>query len=387
MYFFISSSRLIIKRFTYKQQNDWSSACTSSTSKSPRSGVVAMMPQKPERVAVVGAGIGGLATAYALALTGAVKPEAIDVFEARTGPDTGSGGALNLTGGSGVLYHKFGIDLRPVSSPLSRVIGRSLYDSKKPAHHARLLFDFDVERAVMRQPSKRTLLLDSNGQSLFVTVMRDELQRVLLKETAGAGVNICMGCNIKAVLPDGVLQFSNHDRDHSSDNKEQEQYDLIIGADGVRSVVRDAVMSLLSTSSKSASSKSVYSGFRVLWGIDDSSCEDIENPPFGTIHQYFGNGLYLLHYGAGPRESRKRLMAASFQDSRARGENVNYRFNSEGALREEAGKLLLAAGFPQEIRRTFDMSQRFIDTPVYEYPTKKISCSVHRAVLVGDAGK
>lgn len=346
-----------------------------------------MMPEKPERVAVVGAGISGLATAFALALTGAVKPEAIDVFEARTGPDTGLGGAVNLTGGSGVLYHKFGIDLRPISSPLSRVIGRSLYDSNKPVQHARLLFDFDVEGAVMRHPSKRTLLLDSNGQSLFVTVMREDLQRVLFKETADAGVNIYMGCNIKAVLPDGVLQFTRHDGDHQSDNKGQEQYDLIIGADGVRSVVRDAVMSSLSTSSKSANSKSMYSGFRVLWGIEESSCEDIENPPFGTIHQFFGNGLYLLHYGAGPRESRKRLMVGSFQDSRTRGENVNYRFNSEDALREEARKLLLAAGFPEEIRRTFDMSQRFIDTPVYEYPTKKTSCSVHRVVLVGDAGK
>lgn len=356
---------------------------------SPRSTVVAMVPEKPERVAVVGAGISGLATAFALTLTGAVKPEAIDIFEARPGPDTGLGGALNLTGGSGVLYHKFGIDLRPLSSPLSRVIGSSLCDSNKPVQKARLLFDFNVEEAVMRLQSKKTLLLDSNGQSLFVTIMRDELQRVLLKETVDAGVNIYNGCNIKGVLPDGVLQFTKEDDgDDQSDKKEQEQYDLIIGADGVRSVVRDAIMSPLSTSSKIANSKPVYSGFRVLWGIDEAPSEYMEeNLPFGTINQFFGNGLYLLDYGAGPRESRKRLLAASFQDSRARGENVNYRFNSEDALREEAEKLLLRAGFPEEIRRTFDLSRRFIDTPVYEYPTRNISSPVHRVVLVGDAGK
>ncbi|OSX78045.1 hypothetical protein BU14_0125s0033 [Porphyra umbilicalis] len=89
----------------------------------PPTTMAAASAAKPARIAIVGAGIGGLATALALLRTPGVDARSITLLDGRADLDTATGGALNVTGGSAVLS-ALGVDVRASGAPLARVVAR-----------------------------------------------------------------------------------------------------------------------------------------------------------------------------------------------------------------------------------------------------------------------
>jgi len=181
------------------------------------------------RVAIVGGGIAGLSTAIALERQSSLDLEELTVFERRPGLDTEQGGALNLTGGASVLVKQFdlGHDISTIGNPLRRIRGRT--------GEAWELYDIRVPQLLARSPRGR--------QSCFVgddciayTVMRDELQALLRKNLA-AQVRVLYGTEVVSVHSDGRVTT----RDPSGHVNES-QYDLVVGADGIRSKVREWVV-------------------------------------------------------------------------------------------------------------------------------------------------
>lgn len=139
---------------------------------------------KPRRVAIVGAGIGGLATALALLRTPGTGTEALTLVDARPGLDTALGGALNLTAGAAVLA-ALGVDVRGVGNPLARVVARVADGS--PAGGG-VLLDVDVAATVRRVPAAAATLVDgADGGVYAVTVMRDTLQQLLADAVVADG--------------------------------------------------------------------------------------------------------------------------------------------------------------------------------------------------------
>lgn len=323
--------------------------------------------ERPQRIAIAGAGIGGLTTALALVRKGGVPAEGIDIYEPREDMNEEQGASLNLNGGNIVLSKYYGIDFSSDASPIERVIARN--------GAGRTLYQVDVREAAQRLGANN--LISPSGEVLAVMVMRDAVQRKLLDAVRNAGVRIHRGPKyaVSGVdLSGDTMPFA---RLQMADGYITDTYDLVVGADGVRSCVRQAIAS----DSKMLDAR--YTGFRVLWGVGNSATN--ASIPLGDLHQWFGNGGYALHLSAGPRNSRRDIIAVNFRDPKPRDENEIYR-RGDDSVRARAEKVLSSAGLPQSLGDIFSNSKRFIETPVYSHATdnwsRKGAC-----VLVGDSGK
>lgn len=319
-------------------------------------------PQKPRKIAIAGAGIAGLSTAIALVKTAGISGESIEIYEPRPGLDSGLGAAVNLNGGSAVLSKYYDVSLRHVGIPINRVVSRSV--------SGRTLFDVDVALAYGAYGSDD--LLDSSGNSLAQSVMRDDLQSVLTRFVKEAGVVIQYGKHyaVRDVLVgDGVAQLELVGGSVTKD------YDLVIGADGVRSSIR-AVVSGSETAAQ-------YTGFRVQWAMCPRNVRS-EYLPYGEVHQWFGDGGYALHYAAGAVGNTCEMLALSHRDERLVEENVEYR--SEEALRARMEERLKSCGMPTEILNVFNSADRFIETGVYSHGLTSKWSRDGVCVLVGDSG-
>lgn len=322
---------------------------------------------RPQRVAIVGAGISGLMTALALVRKGGVPAEGIDIFEPRESVDDGQGASLNLNGGNILLSECYGIDLSSEASPIERIIARNAV--------GRTLYQLDVRNAAQRLGADK--LISPSGQMLAVMAMRDKVQHILQDAVSDAGVRIHRGSKYAVSNVDLGGETRPFARLQLADGQLTDAYDLVVGADGVRSHVRKAVAG----DGKRLTAR--YTGFRVLWGVGNTVNE--ASIPHGELHQWFGNGCYALHVSAGPRDAKRDIVAINFRDPRPRDENEGYRQGGD-AICERAEQLLFDAGLPHSLRDVFHSSQRFIETPVYSHVTtgwsKKGAC-----VLVGDSGK
>jgi FAD-dependent urate hydroxylase len=164
------------------------------------------------RVLVVGAGIAGLAATRALRAWGA----AVDVVERAAGPD-GDGFGIYLPGNAARALDALGLGTA-VAERAVRIRRQRVSD-----HRGRLLFDVDVAG-----------LWNDVGPCL--ALHRADLREVLLDGVAGAPIR--WGMSVRSIAPssassDQVLVTLN---DATIDG-----YDLVVGADGVRSTVRRLV--------------------------------------------------------------------------------------------------------------------------------------------------
>lgn len=247
-----------------------------------------------KRVAIVGAGIAGLSLAHALSKSEEIQ---IDIFDSRSELDENAGSGIQLTGGMAALLEispQLQRNVADASIPLERVVSQCrpwFGNSSEPWK----LLELDIQNAI--RSNVEDLVTDS-GEVLAYTILRGTLQRILNEELEREhNTQVQFGkrlCGLEYSDSDGIkLQFN--------DGSIADTYDLVVGCDGIKSIVKDFVNTgKAGVSTKKGSRSALYSGIRITFAIQngDETDDTITGAQFS---QYFGNGAYALTsmYGAG----------------------------------------------------------------------------------------
>lgn len=214
------------------------------------------------RVAIVGGGIGGLTLALALRQRG-LEP---DVYE-QASELAEIGAAVALSANSTRELRRLGIldQLAGVSTEPSELIFRNWRDGSRVAAH----------------PVHLDLRYQQACGAPYFGVHRADLQRILSGALGGAGLHL--GHSLIGFEDRGgamVLHFGNGQRVEA---------DLVVGADGVRSVVRRCI---------TGRDETVYSGTSAFRGI--VPVERLPTLPDPQAIQFWmGPDAHLLHYAIG----------------------------------------------------------------------------------------
>jgi len=323
----------------------------------------------PKRVAVVGAGIGGLALAQALCKldTGV---EEVAVFDRRAELKPNIGGGIQLNGGAAVLARLgLGEQMKASALPVRRILSRKSGGFE--------LLDIDVESLVSAEPA----LVADDGTPQAFSIMRAALQRMLV-DALPPSVDLRLGRRLASLKEDGSgveLVF---------EDGTSERFDLVVGADGLSSKVREHVEASHAESGASVTPPT-YSGIRVQFGVVPAGGSRPAGSE-GEFHQWFGEGVYALtgSYGTGAADGATSDMlavvfAAPAESSNAPDENSNWDVSD---VRQDCVGRLERAGLPAEVRTVAERCERCFELGVYEHDATAPWVSTGgRAVLLGDA--
>src|SRR3954467_9161872 len=212
------------------------------------------------RVAIVGAGIGGLSLALALRERGLTA----DVYE--QAPELAEiGAAIALSANSTREYARLGLldELTAASTIPTELIYRDWREGTRIAAH----------------PVGSDYV--SRFGAPYLGIHRADMQKTL---SGAFGVkNLHLGCRLVNIVDDGnsvVLEFANGRVEHA---------DIVVGADGVRSTVRRWV---------TGADDAVYSGTSAFRGIVPTNNLPSLPDPY-AIQFWMGPDAHLLHYAIG----------------------------------------------------------------------------------------
>ena len=220
------------------------------------------MPATDLRVAIIGAGIGGLSLALALRERGLTP----NVFE--QAPElTEIGAAIALSANATREYARLGLvdELAATSTIPTELIYRDWRDGRRIAAHA---------------VAKDDTYLTQFGAPYF-GIHRADLQKTL--STAFGLQNVHLGCRLVNIVEQAdsvVLEFANGRTEHA---------DIVVGADGVRSTVRRWV---------TGADDAIYSGTSAFRGIVPTENLPALPDPH-AIQFWMGPDAHLLHYAIG----------------------------------------------------------------------------------------
>ena len=358
-----------------------------------------MLTPPPKRVAVVGAGIGGLALAKALK-TLDTGVEEVTVFDRREELKPGMGGGIQINGGAAVLARLgLGEQMKASALPVRRILSRKSDGFE--------LLNIDVESLVMNEPA----LVDSTGTPQAFSIMRDALQvrggsrRSALTPPASDPRALSPAAPQRMLadaLPAETVQLGRKLASISEDDSgvelafddgTRERFDLVVGADGLSSRVKEHVEASHAEAAGGGGGGGVtpptYSGIRVQFGVVPAGGSRPAGSE-GDFHQWFGEGVYALtgSYGTGAADgATSDMVAVVFADpaagSGAPPENSNWEASD---VRGDCVRRLRAAGLPAEVVGVAEASERCFELGVYEHSaTAPWVSKGGRAVLLGDA--
>lgn len=291
------------------------------------------------RIAVVGAGIGGLALAAGLQRRGA------DVFVLESSPTLRSGGTA--------------ITLAPNALRALESLG---YGDALAEHP----FAVRTNVAAQRSPSGRTLtLLPSEVLARTRVMLREELHLML-----AAGVTsgrIRLGCRVESVTTAGTVRFTD-----GNGVARTWAFDLVVGADGARSAVRRA------WPNDPGLQDAGYSAWRAV----TREPVDLTGPDgIRAAGETWGNGA---RFGFAPLADGRAYWFAIETDAVLKGRSEERDAPSDDLL-ERLDALFSGwhAPIPQLIAATDPADMHF--TPAQELARDLPTFSQGRLVLVGDA--
>jgi salicylate hydroxylase len=284
------------------------------------------------RIAVVGAGIGGLTAAVALARRGI----GCEVYERSAAPG-GSGAGLQLSANAMAVLHRLGVGPAPADAvrPQARELRRWQDDSL-------------ISRVELGPDAERRF------GAPYLTVRRAALSRALL--AAAGPANVRFGARCVGVRDDGdgvLLRFA---------DGSQRRAGAVIGADGLHSIVRGAVH-------QDAVRYSGHTVYRAVLPAERAG--RLATPPRVVV--WLGPGRHCVTY---PVDGGRSLNLVATAPEPA----------PPTAVREVAGSDLLAAysGWHPAVRGLLAVAGRFDHHGLFDRPALP-SWHRGRVVLLGDA--
>jgi len=341
-------------------------------------------PQLPiQRIAIVGTGIAGLSLAHAFEnspqLAGSATTSIqVTMFESRPSLDFIAGAGIQLNGGLAALRQINPEVQKAVSRaglPLSMIQSRTKpwFSTGNPFE---TLLELSIPDLIRNAGGATTHELLVDDEVLWCTIMRGTLQETLFETlpvcTRGRARFGMIVTGIKASLSGGVIVDC---QDGSS-----EEFDMVIGCDGVKSAVKEYVETGKISQMASERNAAIYSGIRIRYAVQDGKSALVEQG--SQLRQYFGNGAYALYgdYGDGASKFPAKCAFIIFQDQGYVGpfkkkdtestsnmvENASWSQNKRERAREEMLDQLEECGIPDlDLKPVISGADRFFELGVY----------------------
>jgi len=321
----------------------------------------------PLNVGIVGAGPAGLSLAIALRKLLGHDQVDVQVFDRSNQLRPNLGGGVQLNSGAAVLG-RLGLRSQLLASgnPARRVLSRNVDRD--------ILLDLDLHQTLAAdERSTQTGLVGEDGKVLAVTIMRDKLQEILSEALPAEAIRLDRN------LVDVSLSSGGRCR-CSFEGGEQADFDLVVGADGIRSNVRECICQ-----NSGVNDEAGYTGIRIQWAVAPAGSRP---PGVGTeLHQWFGQGAYCLSatYGGRDGQMYDQCVVVYGSDDAAGLPAINANWDTTEA-RQAMISRLEQANMPDEVLQLAAACDRHFELGSYfRNPLISWQGLDGRAVLLGDA--
>lgn len=359
-----------------------------------------------KKVAIIGGGPAGLGLATAFQYLHNQFPDlhlenniqSIDIFESRNSVlQTSLGGGVQLSGGA-IVLEKLGLlsKLKKTSLNLRKVLGRDV--------NGDILLQLNIEKGIKDLASLELCSNDSNKDPMLFAIMRDGLQKLLydaiIESQSTTNITTTFHCEKSFVCLSEDLKKQTVDLKFS-DGTTYSDYDMVFGADGIRSKLKDYVVSdypysLDSLLTKQGLIQNRYTGIRITFIVspDDPKFLIRNKNDINSFHQYFSNGCYTLcgSYG-GINNTIQHMLAIVYRDKNEKyGASWIEDSNSNSHIDMSSVKLYLEASGLKNIKEIDNIllsaeSDRIIDLPIRDryLPLNNWASRSRRVILLGDS--